>query len=76
MICPVCEKYQIDRTRSGRSTSNTCGTECSRIRNSVKSDKLARLKYLDLHAMDFLFDRFTLNQPLPVRPELLPGDEI
>jgi hypothetical protein len=74
MICPVCEKYAVNRNSIGRSSSNTCGTDCSRIRNTVKTDKEARLKYLDLHEMDILFDRFTLMRPIPVRPDM--GDEI
>jgi len=76
MKCPVCEKYEIDNGGNGRGRSMTCGTQCSAIRNSVNSDKLARIKYLKTHSLDLLYDRFNLSQPIPVAPELLPGDLI
>lgn len=76
MKCPVCEKYEIDNGGMGRGRSLTCGTSCSAIRNSVSSDKLARIKWLKLHGLDLLYDRFNLLRPIPVAPELLPGDLI
>ncbi len=76
MKCKICEKYEINNENIGRTGSRTCGTECSRIRNSCRSEKLARIKYMEIHALDFIYDRFNLNQAIPVAPEMLPGDEI
>jgi len=74
MLCPVCEKYEVDNRGNGRSRSSTCGVKCSAIRNSVSTNKQARIKYLKVHAQDLLFDRFNLQKPIPEAPEMLPGD--
>lgn len=48
-MCVVCEVREITQNKLGRGGAITCSVDCSSIRNSVKTDELAREKYKRLN---------------------------
>ena len=60
-LCPVCRDAYIDTNGNGRSSSRTCGTACSSIRNTVSDDEAAARKYDKIHQSQEGYDRFVLG---------------